>query len=85
MPVSDEGPRCGNPVNDPGDDFAPSIAGNYLYWSHNHMHDQIVVVPASFVRGKITHAQHPAGIQRATRAPRDEPWLERGVVVALGH
>jgi len=32
-------------VTDPGDDFYPTVAVGYLYWTHNEMRDQVVVVP----------------------------------------
>jgi Tol biopolymer transport system component len=34
-------------VRAPGDDFAPCVADGYLYWTHNDIHDSVVVVPAS--------------------------------------
>ncbi len=33
-------------VTEPGDDFYPVIAGEFLYWTHNDFTDDIVVVPA---------------------------------------
>lgn len=33
-------------ADDPGDDFYPVIAGEFLYWTHNDYRDEIVVVPA---------------------------------------
>lgn len=32
-------------VDDGGDDMAPVILGDHLYWTHNEMRDQIVVAP----------------------------------------
>jgi len=34
-------------VDEPGDDFYPVIAGEYLYWTHNTFTDDVVAVPAS--------------------------------------
>lgn len=34
-------------VQGPGDDFAPSVANGFLYWTHNDIHDSVVVHPAS--------------------------------------
>jgi Tol biopolymer transport system component len=34
-------------VEGPGDDFAPCVANRFLYWTHNDIHDSVVVVPAS--------------------------------------
>ncbi|MFQ5743554.1 MAG: hypothetical protein ACE5HV_08190 [Acidobacteriota bacterium] len=34
-------------VQSPGDDFYPAVAGGFLYWTHNHLQDDVVVVPAS--------------------------------------
>ncbi|MGQ0704086.1 MAG: TolB family protein [Gemmatimonadales bacterium] len=30
-----------------GDDFAPQVAGNFLYWTHNELRDDIVLIPVS--------------------------------------
>jgi Tol biopolymer transport system component len=30
-----------------GDDFAPSVADGFLYWTHNDIHDSVVVLPLS--------------------------------------
>jgi len=32
-------------MTDPGDDFYPTVVAGYLYWTHNEMRDQVVVVP----------------------------------------
>jgi Tol biopolymer transport system component len=34
-------------VQTPGDDFAPCVADGFLYWTHNDIHDSVVVVPTS--------------------------------------
>jgi Tol biopolymer transport system component len=34
-------------VQAPGDDFAPSVANGFLYWTHNDIHDSVVVIPSS--------------------------------------
>jgi len=31
----------------PGDDFAPRVANGFLYWTHNDIHDSVVVLPSS--------------------------------------
>jgi Tol biopolymer transport system component len=31
----------------PGDDFAPCVDDGFLYWTHNDIHDSVVVVPSS--------------------------------------
>jgi len=30
-----------------GDDFAPCVANGFLYWTHNDIHDSVVVIPSS--------------------------------------
>jgi Tol biopolymer transport system component len=32
-------------VTGPGDDFFPVVVGEHLYWTHNEMHDDVVVLP----------------------------------------
>jgi Tol biopolymer transport system component len=34
-------------VKAPGDDFAPCMANGFLYWTHNDIHDSVVVIPSS--------------------------------------
>jgi Tol biopolymer transport system component len=34
-------------VQEPGDDFSPCMAGGFLYWTHNDIHDSVVVLPLS--------------------------------------
>ncbi len=34
-------------VEGPGDDFAPCVANDFLYWTHNDIHDSVVVLPSS--------------------------------------
>ena len=34
-------------VEAPGDDFAPGVADGSLYWTHNDIHDSVVVLPSS--------------------------------------
>jgi Tol biopolymer transport system component len=34
-------------VQGPGDDFAPVVAGGRLHWTHNDIHESVVVIPAS--------------------------------------
>jgi len=34
-------------VQAPGDDFAPCVANGFLYWTHNEIHDSVVVIPSS--------------------------------------
>jgi Tol biopolymer transport system component len=34
-------------VTEPGDDFYPQVIGEYLYWTHNELVDQVVAVPSS--------------------------------------
>jgi len=34
-------------VEAPGDDFAPSVASGFLYWTHSDIHDSVVVLPSS--------------------------------------
>jgi Tol biopolymer transport system component len=34
-------------VQAPGDDFSPSVTDGFLYWTHNDIHDSVVVVPSS--------------------------------------
>lgn len=34
-------------VEAPGDDFAPCVANGFLYWTHNDIHDSVVVIPSS--------------------------------------
>lgn len=34
-------------VQTPGDDFGPMVVDGNLYWTHNEMHDAVVVVPAA--------------------------------------
>lgn len=48
-------------VADPGDDFYPIIAGNYLYWTHNDFREQVVVVPIEGGEARIVvqNAQIP--------------------------
>lgn len=31
----------------PGDDFAPTVANGFLYWTHNDIKDSVVVIPSS--------------------------------------
>jgi Tol biopolymer transport system component len=38
---------CRVVVEAPGDDFAPRVASGFLYWTHNDIHDSVVVVPSS--------------------------------------
>ncbi|MDH4272209.1 MAG: hypothetical protein OEW18_09570, partial [Candidatus Aminicenantes bacterium] len=33
-------------VQAPGDDFAPRVANGFLYWTHNEIHDSVVVLPS---------------------------------------
>lgn len=49
-------------VADPGDDFYPVIAGEFLYWTHNDFTDEIVVVPTAGgeARVVVTGAQIPS-------------------------
>jgi len=34
-------------VQAPGDDFAPCVVNGFLYWTHNDIHDSVVVLPSS--------------------------------------
>jgi Tol biopolymer transport system component len=34
-------------VQAPGDDFAPSVADGFLYWTHNDIFNSVVVIPSS--------------------------------------
>jgi len=34
-------------VQAPGDDFAPSVADGFLYWTHNDIYDSVAVIPSS--------------------------------------
>ncbi len=34
-------------VQAPGDDFSPVVADGFLYWTHNEIHDSVVVLPSS--------------------------------------
>jgi Tol biopolymer transport system component len=34
-------------VQAPGDDFASCVANGFLYWTHNDIHDSVVVIPSS--------------------------------------
>lgn len=34
-------------VQAPGDDLAPRVADGFLYWTHNEIHDSVVVIPSS--------------------------------------
>jgi Tol biopolymer transport system component len=34
-------------VEEPGDDFGPRPANGFLYWTHNDIHDSVVVLPSS--------------------------------------
>lgn len=34
-------------VQDAGDDFAPRLADGFLYWTHNEIHESVVVIPSS--------------------------------------
>jgi len=34
-------------VQAPGDDFAPCLINGFLYWTHNDIHDSVVVLPSS--------------------------------------
>jgi Tol biopolymer transport system component len=34
-------------VQEPGDDFAPCVANGFLYWTHNDIHDSVVVILSS--------------------------------------
>ncbi len=34
-------------VQEPGDDFAACVANGFLYWTHNDIHDSVVVIPSS--------------------------------------
>jgi Tol biopolymer transport system component len=34
-------------VQAPGDDFAPSVADGFLYWTHNDISDSVAVIPSS--------------------------------------
>jgi Tol biopolymer transport system component len=34
-------------VQTPDDDFAPSVADGFLYWTHNDISDSVVVIPSS--------------------------------------
>jgi Tol biopolymer transport system component len=45
----------------PGDDFRPVVAGGDLYWTHNHLVDQVVVIPSSGGDAKVVveHGQIP--------------------------
>jgi dipeptidyl aminopeptidase/acylaminoacyl peptidase len=33
-------------VTEPGDDFHPQVIGEYLYWTHNELVDQVVALPS---------------------------------------
>jgi len=37
--------QLSNAVTGPGDDFYPVVVGDYLYWTHNEMLDDVVVLP----------------------------------------
>ncbi|GIW52765.1 MAG: hypothetical protein KatS3mg081_2120 [Gemmatimonadales bacterium] len=54
--------RLDRVVADPGDDFHPLVRGEFLYWTHNDMKDQIVVVPVSGGEPRVVveDAQIPA-------------------------
>ncbi len=34
-------------VQEPGDDFSPTVANGFLYWTHNDIRDSVVVFPSS--------------------------------------
>jgi Tol biopolymer transport system component len=40
-------------VQAPGDDFAPSVVNGFLYWTHNDIHDSVVVLPSSGGAGRL--------------------------------
>jgi Tol biopolymer transport system component len=48
-------------VEEPGDDFSPRVANGFLYWTHNEIHDSVVVIPASGGDARVVqdHAEIP--------------------------
>jgi Tol biopolymer transport system component len=48
-------------VQAPGDDFSPCVANSFLYWTHNDIHDSVVVFPSSGGVARVVedHAEIP--------------------------
>ncbi len=49
--------RLRSVVEEPGDDFYPMIAGEFLYWTHNDFADDIVVLPAAGGEARVVVPQ----------------------------
>lgn len=69
-------------VTTPGDDFWPSVAGGYLYWTHNEFDESVVLLPLDVRGGEIITVAGPGGSHPGAQLPS---WSPDGARLAFTH
>jgi len=70
-------------VSTPGDDFWPSVAGGYLYWTHNEYTESVVLVPADGQEGG--EIRTVVGLEGAYSGAQLPSWSPDGRRLAFTH